>query len=69
MLKVTLILAIVFVILHFTLKVTINNMTREEEVKSKLLNTYPTRIKVISCLWLLNLIATIVCLIITIIQW
>ena len=69
MFKVTLILAIIFVILHFILKTVIINMTREEEVKSKLLNTYPKRVKVVVCLWLLDLIATIVCLIITIIQW
>lgn len=69
MIKITLILFIIAIILKFVLKVMAHNISTEEAVNVYVNKQYPIRIIVASYLWLLDIIATIVCLIITIIQW
>lgn len=69
MVKVTIILAILFIVFLFTTKILVAGMTLDEKLVYVARREYPKRVYVSSAIMFLCLIATIVCLIISIIQW
>lgn len=69
MLKITLILAILSAIVFFIMRVIGAGMSTEEKVRAGLFRDYPLRLCVSAIIWMLLVLATIVCTIITIIKW
>ena len=70
MLKVTLILFILSAIAKVLIKVLYSSLDPLEKAAVALKKDYlPTRITVATIIWILLLVAAVVCLIITIVQW
>ena len=69
MLKATIILFIIAVIILCAMVFIVKNMSIEEKLKTDADEEYPTRLTLLSTIWIIDLIAFIVCLVITIIKW
>ena len=69
MLKVTTILFIIAIVLWFVVKIVVNSMSDINKVVYAYSNRLPGPVTLLVLLMLLEWIATVVCLIITVIQW
>ena len=69
MFKVSLILLIVGIVLFLLIGILIKGMTTEEKLIAKIESEYPTRISISTTLFILDVLAFFICVIITIIQW
>lgn len=69
MLKVTIILFIIAIVLWFVVKIAVNSMSDTNKAIYAYSNRLPLSISLLALLMFLEWIATVVCLIITIIQW
>ena len=69
MIKVTIILAILFVVFLFVTKILIAGMTFNEKLFYTAREEYPKRVYISTAITFLCLVAAIVCLIISVIQW
>ena len=69
MFKVSLILLIVGIALFLLIGVLVKGMTTEEKLIAKIESEYPKRINITTTLFMLDVLAFFVCVVITIIQW
>lgn len=69
MFKVSLILLIIGIALFLLIGILIKGMTTEEKVIAKIESEYPKRISISATLFILDVLAFFICVIITIIQW
>ena len=69
MFKVSLILLIVGIVLFLLIGILIKGMTTEEKLIAKIESEYPKRISISTTLFILDVLAFFICVIITIIQW
>lgn len=69
MFKVSLILLIVGIALFLLIGILIKGMTTEEKLIAKIESEYPKRISISTTLFILDVLAFFICVIITIIQW
>ena len=69
MFKVSIILLIVAIALFLYIGVLLNGMTPEEKIIAKINSEYPKRISIPSVLFVLDVLAFFICVIITVIQW
>lgn len=69
MFKVSLILLIVGIALFLLIDVLLKGMTTEEKLIAKIESEYPKRIWFPTTLFMLDVLAFFICVIITIIQW
>lgn len=69
MFKVSLILLIIGIALFLLIGILIKGMTTEEKLIAKIESEYPKRISISTTLFILDVLAFFICVIITIIQW
>ena len=69
MLKITLILLIVSIVLRSMIKMFACSMSAEEKLFASIRKEYPVRMVLTTLAFIISSIATIICLIITIIKW
>ena len=69
MLKVTIILWILVACMKFVAGIVMDSMSTEEKLLFKLKQLMPMRVIVAISMWLLSILAAIVCTIITIVKW
>lgn len=69
MLKITLILLIVSIVLRSMIKIFACSMSTEEKLIASIRKEYPIRMVLTTFAFIISSIATIICLIITIIKW
>ena len=69
MFKVSLILLIVAIALFLFIGGLLKGMTTEEKLIAKIESEYPKRISIFTTLFILDVLALFICVVITIIQW